>query len=190
MALALPRRNKSTPRASIELGLEDIAIHVKGLEPGGFDPRVLKGMGLSYATSSRGACHLRGTFYKAELSGQMDKNQIEGKAKLHIDYEDRAAIFDSLVMCRFFRDFVLWDELLQIIHATTGMILNKVQLEEIANDITNMTREYNKREGLDESTDTLPKRFLTEATEEGATLTEKDLNTMLNEYNKIRVRIK
>ena len=52
-------------------GLENIAIHVKGLEPAGYDPRVLKGMGLTFGTSPRGACHLRTTFYKPELSGGM-----------------------------------------------------------------------------------------------------------------------
>ncbi|MBW1646344.1 MAG: aldehyde:ferredoxin oxidoreductase, partial [Deltaproteobacteria bacterium] len=60
--------------------LEDLAIHVKGLEPAGYDPRVLKGMGLAYATSDRGACHLRTTFYKAELSGMIDPEQTAGKA--------------------------------------------------------------------------------------------------------------
>ena len=50
------------------VGPEDMAVHVKGLEPAGYDPRVLKGMGLAYATSDRGACHLRATFYKPELS--------------------------------------------------------------------------------------------------------------------------
>lgn len=174
--------------AAEELGLEDEAIHVKGLEPGGFDPRVLKGMGLSYATSARGACHLRGTFYKAELSGEMDKNQISGKAKLHIDYEDRAVIFDSLVLCRFFRDFLGWDELLRLISATTGMEFSKEKLEDMANDITNLTREFNTREGLDASTDTLPKPFLTQPTEEGATLTKDELDTMIREYNEIRAR--
>jgi aldehyde:ferredoxin oxidoreductase len=173
---------------SKKLGLEDIAIHVKGLEPAGFDPRVLKGMGLSYATSARGACHLRGTFYKAELSGQMDKDQIKGKAKLHIDYEDRAAIFDSLVLCRFFRDFVLWDELLDLGKATTGIEMTKEELEDIANQITNMTRDYNRQEGLGDETDTLPKRFLTEKTLEGAALSEIELKTMINEYNEIRKR--
>ncbi len=173
-------------QASRQLGLEDLAIHVKGLEPAGFDPRVLKGMGLSYATSARGACHLRGTFYKAELSGQIEKEQIEGKAKLMIDYEDRCALFDSLVLCRFFRDFVLWDELAILIEATTGLHFDKQQLEILANDITQMTRQYNRREGLDGSTDTLPKRFLTEPTEEGATLTRLQLDTMIKEYNEIR----
>jgi aldehyde:ferredoxin oxidoreductase len=177
---------KGIKRASEELGLEDIAIHVKGLEPAGFDPRVLKGMGLTYAVAARGACHLRGTFYKAELSGEMDKNQIEGKAKLMIDYEDRAALFDSLVLCRFYRDFILWEELGDIIKATTGMDLSKPELEILANNITQQTREYNRREGLGESTDTLPKRFLTEPTQEGAALKETQLQTMIKEYNDIR----
>ena len=173
-------------RASETLGLEDIAIHVKGMEPGGFDPRVLKGMGLSYATSARGACHLRGTFYKAELSGQMDKNQIKGKAKLQIDYEDRCALMDSMILCRFFRDFIQWDELETLIKATTGSSFCKTELEILANRITQQTRAYNLREGLDESTDTLPPRFLKEATKEGAALSLEDLTTMIDEYNQIR----
>lgn len=174
-------------QASEELGLEDMAIHVKGLEPAGFDPRVLKGMGLTYAVAARGACHLRGTFYKAGLSGQMDKNQIEGKAELMIDYEDRCAVFDSLILCRFFRDLILWDELLDIIKATTGLVLTKEQLEVLANNITQLSRVYNTREGLDSSTDTLPKPFLHQANEQGATLTEQELGTMIKEYNEIRL---
>jgi aldehyde:ferredoxin oxidoreductase len=50
------------------------------------------------------------------LSGQIDKEQITGKAELMIDYEDRAALFDSLILCRFFRDFILWDDLANIIN--------------------------------------------------------------------------
>jgi aldehyde:ferredoxin oxidoreductase len=174
--------------AASKLGLEDIAIHVKGLEPAGFDPRVLKGMGLSYATSARGACHLRGTFYKAELSGMIKKEQIEGKARLMIDFEDRAAISDSLILCRFFRDFIQWELLADLIEATTGMRFSKPELEDLANNITNMTRAYNLREGLDASTDRLPKRFFREATAEGATLTEPEFHVMLDEYNRIRSR--
>ncbi len=177
---------KGIKYAAGQLGLEDMAIHVKGLEPAGFDPRVLKGMGLTYAVAARGACHLRGTFYKAELSGEMDKDQIEGKAELMIDYEDRAALFDCLILCRFYRDFIGWDELATIIEATTGMALDKKALEALANNITQQTREYNRREGLDGSADTLPKRFLTEPTEEGAVMTAGQLETMLKEYNEIR----
>ncbi|MDP6381496.1 MAG: aldehyde ferredoxin oxidoreductase C-terminal domain-containing protein, partial [Phycisphaerae bacterium] len=173
-------------KAAAEIGLEDLAIHVKGLEPAGFDPRVLKGMGLSYATAARGACHLRGTFYKAELSGEIGVDQIEGKAKLMVDYEDRAALFDSLVLCRFYRDLIQWDDLAAIIEATTGMALGKEELEALANHITQQTREYNRREGLGSAADVLPKRFLTEPTAEGASLTRAELETMIEEYNKIR----
>jgi aldehyde:ferredoxin oxidoreductase len=89
-------------------GMEEVAIHVKGLEPAGFDPRVLKGMGLAYATSDREACHLRSTFYKAELSGMIPSDQIEGKAKVLLEFEDRFNIHDSLILCRFYRD-IYWD---------------------------------------------------------------------------------
>ncbi|MEW6276928.1 MAG: aldehyde ferredoxin oxidoreductase family protein, partial [Bacillota bacterium] len=76
-------------RAAQAFGLEDIAIHVKGLEPAGYDPRILKGMGLGYATSARGACHLRATFYKPELAGIISPAAIEGKAALYVEYENR-----------------------------------------------------------------------------------------------------
>ncbi len=177
---------KGIKKAAAELGLEDIAIHVKGLEPAGFDPRVLKGMALSYAISARGACHLRGTFYKPELTGEADLPDIADKAKLLVNYEDRAALFDSLILCRFFRDFILWDELQQIVEATTGLELSKSDLEIIANRITQQTRAYNTREGLDASTDRLPPRFLKEATAEGARLEAKDLEKMIESYNAIR----
>jgi aldehyde:ferredoxin oxidoreductase len=159
---------------------------VKGLEPAGFDPRVLKGMGLSYATAARGACHLRGTFYKAELSGEIAKEQIEGKARLHIDYEDRAAIFDSLILCRFFRDFILWDELSALVRASTGMATDKAGLERMANRITQQTRSFNAREGLGPLSDTLPERFFREKTAEGASLSRAELETMVADYNAIR----
>ncbi len=132
--------------ASEELGLEVMAVHVKGLEPAGFDPRVLKGMRLSYATSARGACHLRGTFCKAELSGEIDPAATDGKAALHIDYEERAAVSDCLVLCRFYRDFIKWDELAAIIRATTGLEWSKEDIELFANDVTQATRAFNAQE--------------------------------------------
>ena len=92
--------------AAQQWGLEEIAIHVKGLEPAGYDRRVLKGMGLAYATSDRGACHLRATFYIPELRDMIDPNMIEGKAELFIDFEDRLTIFDLLILCRFSGTFI------------------------------------------------------------------------------------
>ena len=69
--------------------MEEVAIHVKGLEPAGYDPRPLKGVGLGYAVSPRGACHMRATFYKPELFGQIPMEKIKGKAVLFKDYEGR-----------------------------------------------------------------------------------------------------
>jgi aldehyde:ferredoxin oxidoreductase len=177
---------KGIKQAAKELGMEDVAVHSKGLEPAGFDPRVLKGMGLSYATAARGACHLRGTFYKAELSGEMDPEQIEGKAELQIDYEDRSAIFDTLILCRFFRDFILWDELIDLVKGSTGLSFTKEELELFANRLTQDTRRYNLREGVGSSEDTLPPWILKHANDEGASLTDSQLETMIKEYNKIR----
>jgi aldehyde:ferredoxin oxidoreductase len=175
-------------RAAAELGLEDLAVHVKGLEPAGFEPRALKGMALSYATAARGACHLRGTFYKAELSGLVAKEKIEGKAAHLVDYEDRAALFDCLVLCRFFRDIIEWEELGTIIAAATGLSFSRRELEDLANEITRRTRAFNAREGLGAEEDRLPERLLREKTAEGASLRPEELALMLREYNAIRSR--
>ena len=173
--------------AGRRLDLDDLAVHVKGLEPAGFDPRVLKGMGLAYAVSSRGACHLRGTFYKAELSGQISPDTIEGKATLYVDYEDRSVLFDSLILCRFFRDLIGWQELTDIVKATMGLGVKKEDLENIANHITTQTRVFNLREGITSKDDTLPGRFFKETIgEESKSIKKEELNKMVKDYYQLR----
>lgn len=173
--------------AAKEWGLEDFAIHVKGLEPAGYEPRVLKGMGLAYAISDRGACHLRATVYKAELSGMIPPEQIEGKAEVLIDFEDRHTLFDCLILCRFFRDLYPWEKLSELISATTGMELDKQELQKLALGITNKAREFNLREGMTKADDTLPKRFLEEKLEDsGAVLLKSELEKMLSDYYKLK----
>jgi len=173
--------------ASRVWGLEDLAVHVKGLEPAGYDPRVLKGMGLAYATSDRGACHLRATVYKAELSGMIAPDQIEGKAEVLIDFEDRHTLFDSLILCRFFRDVYTWEMLSLIIEGTTGRQLSKEQLSRIAASITNKVRKFNLREGMSVADDTLPKRFFEEPLEDsGKVLVKSDFDRMLADYYRLR----
>lgn len=168
-------------------GMEEKAIHVKGLEPAGFDPRVLKGMGLAYATSDRGACHLRATFYKSELSGQISPDQIKGKAKLFVDYEDKMTIFDALILCRFYRDLITWDDLSDIIYYACGIRLIKKDLKKIALDIINVARSFNQREGVTKREDKLPRRFFREVLKEtGKTIQAEDLEVMLKEYYRLR----
>lgn len=168
--------------------MEEIAIHSKGLDPAGYEPRVLKGMGLAYATSDRGACHLRSTFYKAELAGMIPMDQIEGKAKLFLEFEDRFNIHDSLILCRFYRDLYWdWAYLSTIVETTTGIKLDEGGLKKISSTIQSETRRFNLREGLNPKDDTLPKRFFDEPLgREGKTLRREDLRRMLQDYYALR----
>jgi aldehyde:ferredoxin oxidoreductase len=173
--------------AAAEWGLEDIAIHVKGLEPAGYDPRVLKGVGLGYATSDRGACHLRATFYKPELSRMIGPDQIEGKAEMFIDFEDRLCLFDTLILCRFYRDLYPWPELSRIIHMSTGLNWGKEEIKKMTNGVISSCREFNLREGMTRDQDSLPLRFHKEALpESGKVITEEELNRLVNDYYRLR----
>jgi len=168
--------------------MEDIAIHVKGLDPAGYDPRILKGMGLACATSDRGACHLRSTFYKAELAGMIPSEQMEGKAKLFLEFEDRFNIHDSLILCRFYRDIYWdWNYLSTIVEVTTGLKLDEAGLRKISSNIQNQTRRFNLREGITSKDDTLPKRFFDEPLgKDGKTIRREDLQKMLQDYYALR----
>jgi aldehyde:ferredoxin oxidoreductase len=172
--------------AASEWELEDIAVHVKGLEPAGYDPRVLKGVGLGYATSDRGACHLRATFYKPELSGMIDPETIEGKAAMFVDFEDRLTIFDTLILCRFFRDLYPWETLCEIIQAVTGMEADEEKLKAISASISDTVRSFNLREGLTRDDDRLPGRLYREALKTGHRITEAELEYMRADYYHLR----
>ena len=168
-------------------GMENQAIHVKGLEPAGYDPRVLKGMGLAYGTSDRGACHLRATFYKPELAGIVDPEKIEGKAHVFAEWEDRLTIFDTLVFCRFYRDLYQWDQLSTILKCTVGLDLDREAMRIIASTVSDNTRIFNLREGLTKKDDMLPKRFHEEALPENdMVITEDQMEQMLKEYYHVR----
>ncbi|SFQ98046.1 aldehyde ferredoxin oxidoreductase family protein [Desulfoscipio geothermicus] len=173
--------------AAKQLKLEDIAIHVKGMEPPGYDPRVLKGMGLAYATSARGACHLRATFYKPELAGMIDKSTTEGKAELFIDFENRLTIFNTQILCVFFRDLIPWETLVDLNKAVTGLEYTQQDLEAIANRIITATREFNLQQGIGREYDTLPPRFFKEKINDGQDgITPEELNKMVDDYYRLR----
>jgi aldehyde:ferredoxin oxidoreductase len=172
--------------ASDEWGLEDVAVHVKGLEPAGYDPRVLKGVGLGYATSDRGACHLRATFYKPELSGMIDPDTIEGKAAMFIDFEDRLTLFDTLILCRFYRDLYPWETLGEIVQGVTGIEADKTTLKAISDNISNMVRRFNIQEGLTREDDRLSNRLYKETLKGGHRISEAELDRMVTDYYRLR----
>jgi aldehyde:ferredoxin oxidoreductase len=166
--------------------MEDTAVHVKGLEPPGYDPRVLKGSGLAFSVSDRGACHLRATFHNPELKGMIDPDAVKGKAELLIDFEDRLILMDTLISCRFFRDIYPWDRLGQIIEMTTGIKADKAALQNIASGLASLTRRFNLREGLKPEDDRLPRRFFKEMLKTGHVANETNLAAMLKDYYTLR----
>ena len=164
-------------------GMTAQAIEVKGMEPAGYDPRLLKGMGLAYATSDRGACHLRTTFYKAELSGLIDPNRIDGKAEMLVECEDRLTLFDTLVLCRFYRDLYPWESLATILEAVTGRKLGIKELRAVAANVNDNARRFNLREGLQPADDRLPSRFFQEPLPEtGQVITKQQFDRLLRQY--------
>jgi aldehyde:ferredoxin oxidoreductase len=174
------------PHAAAQWGLEDIAVHVKGMEPAGYDPRPLKGMGLAYATSDRGACHLRATFYKPELAGMIDPRQVEGKAELFIDFEDRLTLFDTLILCRFYRDLYPWEALREMLKALTGLDEDMAGLRQRAAAIATLTRRFNIREGLTPEDDRLPRQLHRRLEDSHQVVTEEEIHTMVQDYYRLR----
>lgn len=166
--------------------MEEFAVHVKGLEPPGYDPRKLKGMGLSYGTAPRGACHLRTTFYKPELSGLIPPEETEGKAALLVDYENRLNIFDTLVLCRFYRDFYTWEELETVMKLVTGKLFTNQMFQDIASHIADMTRKFNLQEGATPEQDHLPTELYKQPLPDGSRITRQEMQLMLNDYYRLR----
>jgi aldehyde:ferredoxin oxidoreductase len=173
-------------RVEHEFGLEDLAVHVKGMEPAAFDPRRSKGMGLSYAMTERGACHLRTTFYKAELSGQSDPTTTDGKGAAVVDWENRLCIMDTLIYCRFYRDLVPWPFITAVVNAVVGTQYSPQQLADLANRIVGETHEFNRRRGFGARHERLPvwitEHPLTSTTGGTWSLTADELQLMRREY--------
>lgn len=173
--------------AAKELGFEEMSIQVKGLEPPSFDPRYLKGMGLGFAVSDRGACHLRTTFYKPELAGLIDPDKIEGKAAMLLEYEDRLTIYDSLILCRFFRDLYFWEELNRIVKGTFGYDLSERDFKSISRNIALTIREFNLREGMKPEEDFLPGHFFKHPVGKNQrVLKEKEFARLVRDYYELR----
>jgi aldehyde:ferredoxin oxidoreductase len=167
-------------------GMEDAAVHVKGMEPAGYDPRSLKGMGLAYASSDRGACHLRATFYKPELAGMIDPNQIEDKAKMFIDFEDRLTLFDAMILCKFYRDLYPWELLGKMIYSATGIDGSQENLAAIAGNIASKAREFNLREGMTKADETLPQPFHTPLEDSKNVITTEEITQLMTDYHGLR----
>ena len=108
--------------------------------------------------------------------------QIEGKAELLLEFEDRLAIFDTLILCRFYRDFYLWNVLEDVIHKVTGLDVGEKALKEKARAIATRIRRFHLREGMQPEDERLTKALHQPRTDTGQVITEEQLEVMLKEY--------
>jgi aldehyde:ferredoxin oxidoreductase len=168
---------------------EKFAVHVKGMEIPGYDPRGTFGMGLAYATSDRGACHQRAWTVKPELyDPELKRFSFEKKASIVKEVQDERAVFFSLVLCDFAP--ISEEDCVDLLNHATGFS-HTVESYLLAGErIWNLIRLFNLREGLDPSEDTLTPRIFEESFTQGPAkhvqLTEREFQQSLQEYYALR----
>jgi aldehyde:ferredoxin oxidoreductase len=173
------------------IGHPEIAMTVKGQATPAYDPRGYKGMGLGYATSNRGACHLRGYSPASELGViglKTDPLAYEGKGELLKLLQDIHAFSDSLDLCKFSAFAIGPDEYAEQYRLMTG-IENFTANDVLTTGerIYNLERHYNNLAGFGEGSDTLPRRFLDEPSNSKGSLGQIcELDAMLEEYYRLR----
>jgi aldehyde:ferredoxin oxidoreductase len=178
---------------AVGAGSASFASHVKGLEMPGYEPRTLHSMALGLAVNARGADHNRSGAYEADLSGDLDRlDGGDAHVAAAVETEDRAAVMDSLILCKFLRGvftdpFAEWAGLLS---AVTGWEVTSGELRETAARIVMAKRVYNIREGWQPADDWLPDRLLNEPltlpSGRVAALTADRLRAMIGSYYKMR----
>ena len=180
-------------RAAQAIGHNSIAIapQVKGLEIPGYEPRALQTMALGFAVGPRGADHNRSGAYEVDFSDKVDRRNVTLEAVRHaIDTEDRAALMDSLIVCKFLRgvfsDF--YAEAADMLHAVTGWNATAAELLDTARRIVAAKREFNLLAGWTPAEDTLPERFLSTPLPDdpAASLSRTRLNELVAEYHRQR----
>ena len=176
-------------RASEKIGRESskYALHVKGMEFPGYDPRGSIGMALAYATSDRGACHQRAWTVKAEIYGILGpRYTYTGKARLVKEIQDERAVCFSLVLCDFLplepEDFV------KLLNNATGMNYTVEEYLKVGERIWNLARIFSIREAnISRKDDYLPQRFYEEILPStGIKIDRNEFDKMLSEYYEIR----
>lgn len=157
-------------RLTEKYGHPDLSMSVKGQEFPAYDGRGIQGMGLAYATSNRGACHLRGYTVASEVLGipvKTDPLVAEGKPELVKAFQDATAAFDSAGICIFTSFAWTLADVQPQVAAACGDEFTMEKMNEIGERIWNMERDFNNRAGFSAKDDTLPKRLLTEAAKSG-----------------------
>jgi len=178
-------------RLAEHYGHPELSMSVKKQEMAAYDPRAMKGIGLNYATSNRGACHVRGYTISQEVIESpyaVDRLKYEGKAELTKYMQDFTAVIDSSGMCLF---TIFGLEYIHaygpILRAVTGIPYSDDELMKAGERIWNMERLFNLKAGLTRKDDTLPTRLFKEPIPSGPSKGEVcQLDRMLPEYYQLR----
>jgi aldehyde:ferredoxin oxidoreductase len=180
-------------RAAYAIGHDSIAIapQVKGLEIPGYEPRALQTMALGFAVGARGADHNRSGAYEVDFSEKVDRRRVTVDAVRHaIETEDRAALMDSLIICKFlrgvFEDF--YGEAAEMLRCVTGWEVSAEEMRETAKRIVSAKRQFNLLAGWTLAEDTLPERFLNTPlpNDPAASLSRDRLDALVAEYHRQR----
>jgi aldehyde:ferredoxin oxidoreductase len=179
-------------RAAEQIGgaAPTLAPHVKGLELPGYDPRALHTMALGLAVGTRGADHNRSSAYEADFSERADRRcGGPASALAAIATEDRAAVLDSLILCKFLRGVFtnFYAEAATMLAAVTGWDVTADELRTLAARVVNARKCLNQREGWTRAEDTLPPRLLADTdSPDEPLLTRARLDAMITAYYEAR----
>jgi aldehyde:ferredoxin oxidoreductase len=185
---------QGTERAAKQFGHPEISMTVKGLSIPAYDPRGIKGMGIAYATSNRGACHLRAYTPAAEVIGNVlgpttitDPLEWKGKGELTVIFQNVHTMTDCLDVCKFSTFAESLDTFAAQYSAITGVEVDAAYLLKVGERVYNLERYYNNLNGFREGSDYLPERFTKEpASGPGSTGHVCELDQMLEEYYQVR----
>ena len=181
---------QGSKRLTAKYGHPELSMTSKGQEFPAYDGRGIQGIGLAYATSNRGGCHLRGYTIASEVLGipvKTDPLEHEGKPELVKAFQDATAAFDSSGLCIFTTFAWGLADLAPQLQGAIGEQYTTEELEKIGERIWNMEREFNNRAGLTKADDSLPKRLLTEPAKTGPAKGKvNELAKMLPKYYEVR----
>jgi aldehyde:ferredoxin oxidoreductase len=171
-------------------GHPELAMTCKGQGIPAYDPRGIKAMGVAYATSNRGACHLRAYTPAAEVIGNVlgpttitDPLEWKGKGELTIIFQHVHTVTDCLDVCKFATFAESMDAFAAQYSAVVGIEATAGDLLKVGERVYNLERHYNNLNGFREGSDTLPKRFTTEPSTMGGSKGHVcELDDMLKEY--------
>jgi aldehyde:ferredoxin oxidoreductase len=180
-------------RAAERVGHDSIRIapQVKGLEIPGYEPRALQTMALGFAVGTRGADHNRSGAYEVDFSDKVDRRHATLDAVQHaIETEDKAAVMDSLILCKFLRGVFeeFYDETAEMLRLVTGWEVTPLELREASRRIVGLKRRFNLLAGWTPDEDTLPERFLDTplSNDPAAALSRERLDALVAEYHRQR----